>query len=135
MAHNLGDNNPDGCTFGNSTDEKISFYGVTPIVQPAATDQAAMTNSSTVTPNNTFSTVANTTTLTHAVGTADATVADVTGAFDQTILNNNFKEITTVLAQQNALNLVLATALSTVVNKVITLRSALVSLGAIKGSA
>lgn len=36
--------------------------------------------------------------LTHAVGTADGTVDDVTGAFDQTILNNNFKEVTTQIA-------------------------------------
>jgi hypothetical protein len=38
------------------------------------------------------------TTLTHAVGTADATVDDVGAAFSQTTLNNNFKEITTELA-------------------------------------
>lgn len=31
--------------------------------------------------------------LVHAVGTADGTVQDVSGAFDQTILNNNFKEL------------------------------------------
>lgn len=36
--------------------------------------------------------------LTHAVGTADGTVADVGGAFNQTTLNDNFKEITTKLA-------------------------------------
>lgn len=35
--------------------------------------------------------------LTHAVGTADGTVEDVSAAFSQTILNNNFKEITTNL--------------------------------------
>ena len=31
--------------------------------------------------------------LTAATGTASNTVADVTGAFDQTILNNNFKSL------------------------------------------
>lgn len=31
----IGDGNDDGTTFGASTTEKISFYGVTPIVQPA----------------------------------------------------------------------------------------------------
>jgi hypothetical protein len=36
--------------------------------------------------------------LTHAVGTADGTVADVGGAFNQGTLNDNFKEITTKLA-------------------------------------
>jgi len=36
MAVNyLGDNNPDGASMGKSTSEKISFYGVTPIVQAA----------------------------------------------------------------------------------------------------
>ena len=33
--------------------------------------------------------------LTHAVGTADGTVADVGGAFSQGTLNDNFKECTT----------------------------------------
>lgn len=36
--------------------------------------------------------------LTHAVGTADGTVADVGGAFNQGTLNDNFKELTTYLA-------------------------------------
>jgi hypothetical protein len=33
----LGDGSTDGTSFGSSTTEKISFYGVTPIVQPAVT--------------------------------------------------------------------------------------------------
>ncbi len=33
--------------------------------------------------------------LTAASGTADATVVDVTGSHDQTILNNNFKDLAT----------------------------------------
>jgi hypothetical protein len=32
--------------------------------------------------------------LTHTVGTADGTVDDVGAAFNQTTLNNNFKELT-----------------------------------------
>lgn len=40
------------------------------------------------------------TSLTHAVGTADGTVADVGAAFNQTTLNDNFKEFST---QVNAL--------------------------------
>ncbi len=36
--------------------------------------------------------------LTHAVGTADGTVADVGASFNQATLNDNFKEITTKLA-------------------------------------
>lgn len=35
------------------------------------------------------------TALTHSVGTADGTVDDVGGSFNQTTLNNNFKELTT----------------------------------------
>lgn len=31
----IGNGNPDGTSLGSSTTEKISFYGVTPIVQPA----------------------------------------------------------------------------------------------------
>lgn len=31
----IGDGNDDGTTLGASTTEKISFYGKTPIVQPA----------------------------------------------------------------------------------------------------
>ena len=31
----LGDNNPDGVTMGLDATEKLSFYGATPIIQPA----------------------------------------------------------------------------------------------------
>lgn len=33
----LGDGNTDGTSLGSATTEKISFYGVTPVVQPAVT--------------------------------------------------------------------------------------------------
>lgn len=33
----VGDGRPDGTTIGATTTEKVSFYGVTPIVQPAVT--------------------------------------------------------------------------------------------------
>lgn len=33
--------------------------------------------------------------LTAATGTADGTIQDVTSSFDQTILNNNFKDLAT----------------------------------------
>jgi len=40
----LGDGNPDGVSFGTAVTEKISFFGVTPVVQQAhiadATDAA-----------------------------------------------------------------------------------------------
>jgi hypothetical protein len=36
----IGDGNSDGSTFGQSTTEKVSFYGVTPIVQRSGAAQA-----------------------------------------------------------------------------------------------
>ena len=36
----LSDLNPDGSRFGQSTADKISFYGVTPVAQRAAAAQA-----------------------------------------------------------------------------------------------
>lgn len=36
-------NSPDGATIGKSTTEKVSFYGVTPIVQRSGSAQAALT--------------------------------------------------------------------------------------------
>lgn len=38
----LTDKNVDGTNIGQDTTEKIGFYGVTPIVQPAATAQSAV---------------------------------------------------------------------------------------------
>ena len=43
MATYIGDGNPDGVSFGTATTEKISFYGVTPIVQRVGAAQAAVT--------------------------------------------------------------------------------------------
>lgn len=37
----LGNGCPDGSSFGQSATEKISFYGVTPVVQRAASIQGA----------------------------------------------------------------------------------------------
>lgn len=65
------------------------------------------------TPAATIPAMTNTTALTHAVGTADATVDDVGGAFNQTTLNNNFKEVTTQLALQRTLNIALRSAIAT----------------------
>jgi hypothetical protein len=33
MTYVVGDGNPDGSTFGSGITEKISFFGVTPVVQ------------------------------------------------------------------------------------------------------
>jgi hypothetical protein len=99
----LSDANPDGTVFGQSATDKIGFHGATPVTQRSDAAQVAIGAA-----------------LTHAVGTADGTVDDVGGAFNQTTLNNNFKELSTRCND-----------LRTLVNE---LRTALVNLGAIKGS-
>jgi hypothetical protein len=48
MAVNyLGDNGTDGISLGVATTTKISFYGVTPVIQRAAATQAASVVSAT----------------------------------------------------------------------------------------
>lgn len=44
----IGDNNPDGSTFGNGTSEKISFYGVTPVAQQTVTAVATGATAATI---------------------------------------------------------------------------------------
>jgi hypothetical protein len=39
----LSDGNPDGTVLGQSVSDLISFYGVTPVDQPASANQAAFT--------------------------------------------------------------------------------------------
>ncbi|MGO9172002.1 MAG: hypothetical protein ACLP7P_08570 [Rhodomicrobium sp.] len=39
----ISDGNPDGCSFGQSPTDKISFYNATPVVQPSGAAQAAVT--------------------------------------------------------------------------------------------
>lgn len=53
MAKNLSNAGTDGTSLGQSTSDKISFYGVTPVVQPSSADQAAVTAGSTTTVANT----------------------------------------------------------------------------------
>lgn len=89
-------NNVDGESFGQTTASKISFYGVTPAVQPSGAAQTAITDSSGGTAN-------------PATG-----MAAITATYNQTVIANAFA---TVVAQTNAL------------------RSALVTLGVVKGSA
>lgn len=43
----------EGNSFGASITDKVSFYGVTPVVQPSSADQAAVTAGSTTTVANT----------------------------------------------------------------------------------
>lgn len=68
----------------------------------AVTAPTAMTDSSGGVASATLAAQTLPTALTHAVGTADATVDDVGGSFNQTTLNNNFKELTTAQAANRA---------------------------------
>ena len=87
-------NSNEKLTILSAITQKLGFYGTTPVAQLAGANQAALTDST--------------------GGSADGTVADVTAAHDQTILNNNFADIVRLVNQ---------------------LRADLVSLGLIKGAA
>lgn len=63
VVHQLTDGNDDGSTLGSSATDKISFYGVTPIVQPSGAGQAA------------YVTIGQHSLVDNGGGTADATVA------------------------------------------------------------
>jgi hypothetical protein len=98
-ALTLGNNNivsgtGAGTKIGTSASQKLGFFDKTPVVQPAAANQAALTNST--------------------GGTADGTLAAVSGTGDDTDINNNFTELHTLLTE---------------------IRTALVNLGLIKGAA
>jgi hypothetical protein len=95
----LGDNNISagidaGTKIGTSASQKLGFFDKTPVVQPAAANQAALTNST--------------------GGTADGTLAAVSGTGDDADINNNFTELHVLLNE---------------------IRTALVNLGLIKGAA
>jgi hypothetical protein len=45
----LGSGEDDGCVHGRSAADKIAFYNATPVVQPAATAQSAITAGATTT--------------------------------------------------------------------------------------
>ena len=66
-----------GTKIGQGVNEKIGFWGKTPVVQPLGANQAALTNST--------------------GGTYDGTLADVGAAFDQATLNNNFTDLHTLV--------------------------------------
>jgi hypothetical protein len=98
-ALTLGNNNivsgtGAGTKIGTSASQKLGFFDKTPVVQPAAANQAALTNST--------------------GGTADGTLAAVSGTGDDANINNNFTELHTLLNE---------------------IRTALVNLGLIKGAA
>jgi hypothetical protein len=98
-ALTLGNNNivsgtGAGTKIGTSTTQKLGFFDKTPVVQPAEANQAALTNST--------------------GGTADGTLAAVSGTGDDADINNNFTELHVLLNE---------------------IRTALVNLGLIKGAA
>lgn len=93
-AANLVFNTTTGTKIGTGTTQKLAFWNATPVVQPASANQAALTDST--------------------GGTADGTVSAVSGSGDDATINNNFKEVLTLLNQ---------------------LRSDLVTMGLIKGAA
>jgi hypothetical protein len=47
----LSDGGPDGTTLGQSSTDKVAFYGTTPIVRPAATTLGALTAGTTTAAN------------------------------------------------------------------------------------
>jgi hypothetical protein len=81
-------------SIGNAPTDTLGFYGATAIARPSAYTQTYTTTSKTVA-DLTSATLTDSTT-----GTANTTVQDVTAAFSQTILNNNFADL---VAQVNAL--------------------------------
>lgn len=73
-------------------------YSTAATTVPAATTHAITDSSGGAASTTAIAAQTLPTALTHSVGTADATVDDVGAAFNQTTLNNNFKEVTTTLA-------------------------------------
>lgn len=96
VVEQLSDGNDDGCTLGISASDKISFYGVTPVVQPSGAGQAAyvtigqhvLTDSGGGTADQTVASQAAPVTITDSTGqsgthddtlAATTTMADITG--------------------------------------------------------
>lgn len=42
IGKQLSDNNPDGTSIGQSSTDKVSFWGATPVVRPTGTSQSAV---------------------------------------------------------------------------------------------
>jgi hypothetical protein len=78
----LSDGNPSGTQLGQSATDLVGFYGTTPVVQPTAAAQAAITDAS--------------------GGTAAPTngVVTITATYNSTIIAN---ALATVIAQTNAI--------------------------------
>lgn len=95
-AEVIGTGSSGGILLGETSSEKVGFFGTTPVVQPSGAAQAAITDGSTGTANS-------------ATG-----VAALTATYNSTLLIN---ALATIVAQTNAI------------------RSALVTVGIMKGSA
>ncbi len=66
-----------GSRIGTATSQKLAFWNAVPIIQPAAANQAALTN--------------------NTGGVYDGTLAAVSGSGDDTTINNNFTDLHTLL--------------------------------------
>jgi hypothetical protein len=80
-ARQDSDGRPDGQVYGQATTDKLGFYGVTPVVQPAATAQTVLTDAS------------------GGVAAATNGILTLTGTYNSTILAN---AIATLAAKANA---------------------------------
>jgi len=81
---------PDGNVFGHGTDsdDKIGFYGVTPVIQPSGSAQTAITDNSGGTANPSTGVAALTGTYNSAIiGNALATIIAQTNAFRTALVN------------------------------------------------
>jgi len=95
----------------------------------AVTAPSALTdNSGGAAADGTIGVVTAPTALTHAVGTADNTVEDVTGAFDRTVLNNNFKELTTAQTANRTAIIALTDAIKEITTAQAANRLAIIAL-------
>lgn len=78
IGKHLSDFNPDGTSFGQSQTDKISFYGATPIVVPAATAQSTVASTAiTTAPSTTITTVSSTSITALDLTKINATIARV----------------------------------------------------------
>jgi hypothetical protein len=75
-----------GTKIGTATNQKLAFFAGTPVVQRSAYTQTY----STATRTHANLTAA---ALSNSFGTGDTTIADVTASHSQTILNNNFRDV------------------------------------------
>lgn len=123
MRH-LTDKDDDGTTFGQSTTDEISFYGVTPIVQPSGAGQAAFAK--------TITTPAAQTLTTPAAQTA-ATVGTTTGAASPGYGYTTSTQAELILAHCNAATVdigVLRTQIVNAVADITALRNQIVAANA-----